>query len=56
MNTVAEKVASYLLDIKAIKFIRLPGLPDGNPRSIVIIGRRCLILKFVHISKNNLQH
>ena len=23
--------------------IRLPGLPDGNPRSIVIIGRRCLI-------------
>ena len=25
--------------------IRLPGLPDGNPRSIVIIGRRCLILK-----------
>ena len=66
MNTVAEKVASYLLDIKAIKLepthpfncfnIRLPGLPDGNPRSIVIIGRRCLILKFVHISKNNLQH
>ena len=57
MNTVAEKVASYLLDIKAIKLEpRLPGLPDGNPRSIVIIGRRCLILKFVHISKNNLQH
>ena len=55
MNTVAEKVASYLLDIKAIK------LEPTHPftwasRSIVIIGRRCLILKFVHISKNNLQH
>lgn len=52
MNTVAEQVASHLLQIKAIKLEPnhpLHGLPGGNHPFIAIIGRRCLTRKYVRI-------
>ncbi len=56
MNTVAEQVASHLLQIKAIKLE--PNHPftwasGGNPRSIATTGKRCLTRRYVLISGIN---